>query len=147
MNDEKDPLDVDAAIERLNDALKLQFRSALALARAAGSITGFAYHGLALQLWEFASAELTDTRRLVEKIVALGGTPTTDVAAIEHRDSPEATVDWILETEAEALEALQDVIPTTGHTAESEALEHLMEHVILRKQSQVDTLLRAKANA
>ena len=143
--DKKDPLDVEAAIDRLNDALRLQFRSALGFARAAGAMTGFEYQGRAPQLWEYAELELADARRLVEKIVALGGEPTTKVADLKHRDAPEAMVDWLVETEAEALEALQDVIPTTGHTAESEALEHLMEHLILRKQSQVDTLLRAKS--
>jgi hypothetical protein len=49
-----------------------------------------------------------------------------------------------LNAEREALEAFQDVIPTTGHSAESEALEHRLEHLIMRKQEQVDTLQRAR---
>jgi hypothetical protein len=47
-----------------------------------------------------------------------------------------------MEVEA-AIEALQDVIPTTGQERRSEALEHRLEHIIMRKQEQVDALIRA----
>ena len=96
-----------------------------------------------MTLWEFARAELDDTRRLVEKIVALGGKPTTDVAPLEAHDELEAAVRWLTEVESEAVEALADVIPHTGNEGPGEALEHLLEHVIMRKQSQVDYLVRA----
>jgi hypothetical protein len=39
--------------------------------------------------------------------------------------------------------ALHAVIPHTGQEPRSEALEHRMEHLIMRKQEQVDTLRRA----
>ncbi|HEU4975941.1 MAG TPA: ferritin-like domain-containing protein [Baekduia sp.] len=142
--DDKDPLDVDAAIERLNAALRLQYRSALGYTVAAGSVTGFEHQGMADLLWRFAQAELEDARRIVEKVVTLGGEPATDPAPVELRDSPQGMVTWLIDVEREALQALQDVIPTTGHTADSEALEHRIEHVILRKQEQVDTLERAR---
>jgi bacterioferritin len=140
----KDPLDADAAIERLNAALRLQYRSVLGYTLAAGSVTGFEHLGVADLLWRFAQAELEDTRRIVEKIVTLGGEPVVDVAEVERHDAPEGMVAWLLESERETLEAFQDVIPTTGHTAESEALEHRLEHLIMRKQEQVDTLERAR---
>ena len=35
------------------------------------------------------------------------------------------------------------MIPETGKEGASEALEHLLEHLILRKQGQVDFLTRA----
>ena len=41
-------------------------------------------------------------------------------------------------------EALHAVIPHSGQEARSEALEHLMEHIIMRKQNQVDWLRRAR---
>src|SRR3954453_21855847 len=142
--EDKDPLDVDAALERLNVALRLQYRSMLGYAVAGGSVVGFEFQGLSNLLWRFAQAELEDTRRIVEKIVALGGRPTTETAEIEDHSSPEAAVAWIVECERETLEAFQDVIPSTGHTAESEALEHRLEHLIMRKQEQVDALERAR---
>jgi bacterioferritin (cytochrome b1) len=141
---EKDPLDVDAAIERLNHALAFQYRSVLGYTVASGSVTGFEHQGVANLLWRFAQAELDDTRRIVEKIVTLGGEPVVAPAEVSLHTSPEDMVGWLIEVEREALEAFQDVIPTTGHTADSEALEHRLEHLIMRKQEQVDALERAR---
>jgi bacterioferritin len=142
--EEKDPLDVDAAVQRLNSALRLQYRSVLGYTVAAGSVTGFEHQGMADLLWRFAEAELEDSRRIVEKIVTLGGEPTVEAAPVERHGSPDGMVQWLVEVERETLEAFQDVIPTTGHTADSEALEHRLEHLIMRKQEQVDTLERAR---
>jgi bacterioferritin (cytochrome b1) len=142
--DDKDPLDVEGAIERLNAALALQYRSVLGFTVAAGSVTGFEHQGIAELLWRFAQAELEDSRRIVEKIVTLGGEPVVAPAEVERHGSPQGMVDWLIEVEREALEAFQDVIPTTGHTADSEALEHRLEHLLMRKQEQVDALERAR---
>ena len=58
-------------------------------------------------------------------------------------EDPRAAIDWLLESEAEALQALQDAIEPTGREAASEAIEHRLEHIIMRKQEQLDVLLRA----
>jgi bacterioferritin len=142
--EEKDPLDVDAAVERLNAALRLQYRSVLGYTVAAGAVTGFEHQGMADLLWRFAQAELEDGRRIVEKIVTLGGEPTVEPAPVQLHGSPQGMVGWLIDVERETLEAFQDVIPTTGHTADSEALEHRLEHLIMRKQEQVDALQRAR---
>ena len=144
MSQSKDPLDVDAALERLNAALPLQLRSALAYTLAAGSMVGFQFAGLSRELWELARVELEDGRRLIEKIVTLGGEPAQAVAPVDMGGHPGRIVERLVGYEREALEALQDVIPTTGHTGDSEALEHRLEHMIMRKQEQVDYLLRAR---
>lgn len=141
---DKDPLDIDLALERLGVALPLQLRSAVAYTTAAGSLTGFQYLGLSDLLWRFAEAELTDVRHLVEKIVTLGGTPADHVTGFGLPQEPDEAVGRLIELEREAIEALQDTIPATGHTGDSEALEHRLEHIIMRKQEQVDTLLRAQ---
>ena len=135
-------MDVPAVVEGLNAVLARQHRSALAFSLVAGSLTGFEFRSLTGELVEFAHAELADARRLVEKIAALEGTPTTDVGALEHHDDPEAALRWLVEVETEAIEALKPVITSTGQEGRSEALEHRLEHVIMRKQEQVDTLLR-----
>ena len=140
---DKDPLDIDLALERLGVALPLQLRSAAAYTMAAGSITGFAYQGLADLLWRFAEADLADARRLVEKIVTLGGSPVDSVSGFDLPSGGDGIVARLVELEQEAIEALQDTIPATGHTGDSEALEHRLEHMIMRKQEQVDTLVRA----
>jgi bacterioferritin (cytochrome b1) len=144
--DEKDPLDVESALERLGIALPLQLRSAAAYTIASGAITGHAYLALTAQLWGFAQAELEDVRRLVEKVVTLGGRPPSRVPELDLPAEPEAVLARLVAFEHEAIESLQDVIPATGHTGESEALEHRLEHTIMRKQEQLDALQRARGS-
>ena len=91
-----------------------------------------------------ARAELADATRLVEKITALGGEPTTQVAPLSFNLDPAAALDRLVEAEGQALEALQAAIEPTGREAASEAVEHRLEHMIMRKQEQVDYLLRAR---
>jgi bacterioferritin (cytochrome b1) len=136
-------MDVGAVVDALNAALRLQYRSALAYTVVAGSLTGLRFAPLAPQLAAFAGAELEDARRIVEKIVTLEGTPVTQPAEVVcHPDGVEALA-WLLTIEEEAVEALQDCIPHTGQEGRSEALEHRLEHMIMRKQEQRDTVARA----
>jgi bacterioferritin (cytochrome b1) len=144
VNDPEETLDVEEAISRLNDALTLQYRSALQYMLSSGSLFGFEFQALGDRLWKFAKAELADARRLVEKIVALGGTPTTEMASVNWTGQPDAAVDRLIETEAETVETLQMAIEPTGREGRSEALEHMLEHVIMRKQDQIDFLVRAR---
>jgi bacterioferritin (cytochrome b1) len=139
----KDPMEVDQVVAALNAALRLQFRSALAYTLVAGRLTGFAYHGLAADMKAFAIADLEDARHLVEKVATLGGEAQVEVAPLEAHEDAESAVRWLIRAETEAIEALQDCIPFTGQEGRSEALEHRLEHVIMRKQEAVDLLIRA----
>jgi bacterioferritin (cytochrome b1) len=136
-------MDTEAQVAALNTALRLQQRSALQYALTAGTMTGFEYQGLSETLGSFASAELDDARHLIEKVTALGGSPTEEVAPLRYIQDPREAVEWLIESEGEALQALQDAIEPTGREAASEAIEHRLEHTIMRKQEQVDLLLRA----
>jgi bacterioferritin (cytochrome b1) len=142
--DQDETLDIEGAIERLNAALRLQNRSVLQYSLNSASLFGFEFQGLGDRLWEFADAELDDARQLVGKIVALGGDPTTDVAELKWTGDPSDAVDWLIESETEAVDTLQGAIEPTGREGRSEALEHLLEHMIMRKQNQVDFLVRAR---
>ena len=66
------------------------------------------------------------------------------MAELKWSGDPGDAVDWIVETEEETVEALQAAIEPTGREGRSEALEHMLEHIIMRKQNQVDFLLRAR---
>jgi len=138
-----DPMEVDAVVDGLNDALALQLRSALAYTITGGTLTGFALRGLAAEMRAFAHAELDDARHLVEKVATLGGAPAVGAAPVERHDDPADAVRWLIAAETECIEALHAVIPHTGQEGRSEALEHRLEHVIMRKQEQVDALIRA----
>jgi bacterioferritin (cytochrome b1) len=143
VGESEERLDVEGAIARLNDALTLQYRSVHQYMLSSASLFGFEFQSLGDRLWEYAKAELADNRKLVEKIVALGGEPTTQAAALEWTGDPDEAVRRLIEIESEAVETLQAAIEPTGREGRSEALEHMLEHVIMRKQDQIDFLVRA----
>jgi bacterioferritin (cytochrome b1) len=140
----EETLDTKGAIRRINEALRLQYRSALGYTVASASLFGFEFQSLGDRLWEYGKAELEDARMLVEKVVALGGEPNTTVAKLEWTGNPEKAINWLIAIEEEAIETLQAAIEPTGREGRSEALEHMLEHVIMRKQGQVDFLVRAR---
>jgi bacterioferritin (cytochrome b1) len=141
----EETLDEKLALERLNAALRLQFRSALQYSLTAASLLGFEAQGVSSELMRYGDDELADARRLIEKIVALGGSPGTEVAELRVDRKPEAAISWLIDCESETVEALQAAIEPTGREGRSEALEHLLEHLIMRKQRQIDFLERARA--
>lgn len=140
----KEPMNVDKVISLMNDAIPLQLRSAALFTWAAGASTGIEGQSLGHKLEEFGRYELDDGRRLIEKLTALGGDATTAIGSFDPVDASKQGVERIISYENEALEALHDVIPETGQEARSEALEHLLEHIIMRKQEQVDFLERTR---
>lgn len=142
-----EPIDIEAALAGLNRALALELRGAVELTLAAGGATGISYVGLAAQYRAWAADALGDANRLVDKIVALGGTPDPDVADPGFEAEPARMVELLLRSEEEAIEALREIIPATGSEGPGEALEHLLEHLILRKQDQADFLRRALAGS
>jgi bacterioferritin (cytochrome b1) len=143
MPEEEEKLDEKEAAKRLNAALELQYRSALQYSIVASSLSGIEAQALGSKLTEFGDAELADARRLIEKIVSFGGEPTTKVAELRFEQSVKKALKWLVKCEEATVEALQEAIEPTGREGRSEALEHLMEHLILRKQQQVDFLNRA----
>lgn len=145
MPDQEEQLDKGLAIDRLNAALELQYRSALQYSIVASSLLGLEAQALGSKLTSFGDEELNGVRRLVEKIVSFGGEPTTKVAALQVHQTVRDSLTWLIECEQKVVEALQDAIEPTGREGRSEALEHLLEHLIMRKQLQIDFLKRAVA--
>jgi bacterioferritin (cytochrome b1) len=143
MPDAEEKLDEKEAVKRLNTALELQYRSALQYSIVASSLSGIDAQALGSKLTEFGDAELSGVRRLIEKIVSFGGKPTTNVAALSFENGVKGAIRSLVKGEEAAVEALKESIEPTGRDGRSEALEHLMEHLILRKQQQVDFLNRA----
>jgi bacterioferritin (cytochrome b1) len=143
MPEEEEKLDEQEAVKRLTKALALQSRSALQYSIVASRLTGIEAQAIGSKLTEFGDSELADLRRLIEKIVSFKGEPTTEVAELSFDANARDALLRLAENEEAAVEALQEAIEPTGREGRSEALEHLMEHLILRKQHQVDFLSRA----
>jgi len=145
VSDEK--MQVEKVIALMNRAIPLQMRSPALYTWAAGTVTGVQFQGVGLKLERFGAAELDDARRLIEKIVALGGDPVSDMAAFDPFPITEEGLRTIIALEEETTEALREVIPASGQEARSEALEHLLEHIIMRKHDQIDFMRRVCRSA
>ena len=135
-----EPMDVEKVLAGLDTALCLQARSTIRMTLLAGSLRGLGALAARDRLREFALAESEDLARLTEKASALGGRPAAEVGRIAVDPDPEVSLPELLQAEQEAIAALHAVIPATGQESRSEALEHLLEHMIMRKQQQVDFL-------
>ena len=138
-----DKMNVDVVVKLLNEAIPLQFRSAAIYTWAAGAAVGVEFQSIGKTFEEFGHLELDDARRLIEKLAGLGGEATTEVASFNAVPT-EAGVPQIIEYENEALAAIHKIIAESGQEPRSEALEHLLEHIIMRKQQQVDFLERLR---
>jgi hypothetical protein len=135
-----DVMDVEAVREQLARAIAQQAGSLVTLALMAGALRGTAAAGLKDRLQTFAEAEVADTQRLVEKLTALSGRlQPCEVPAPPGPDLVPA-LQAFLEREEQVLTTLHAVIGPSGQEPPSEALEHLIEHVLLRKQQQIDFL-------
>ena len=143
MADQEERLDEELAIERLNEALVNQYRSALQYSITASSLVGIEAQALGGKLTEYGDEELSGARLLIEKIVSFGGAPRTEVAELEFRRGVDEALAWLIRCEEDGVEALQASIEPTGREGRSEALEHMLEHLIMRKQRQIDFLKRA----
>lgn len=142
---EHDRMDEAEVHRLLARALRLQCRSALLHAVAAGSVGGTAGLIATDLLAEFAALEIADVQRLADKLVALGGTVPGDMLDLPQLDGElDAVIEAIVAAEDETIAALHKVIEPSGQEPRSESLEHLMEHVMSRKQAQVDRLRRAR---
>ncbi|MDX6623897.1 MAG: Ferritin-like domain [Solirubrobacterales bacterium] len=145
MSEQEERLDADRAVELLNKALMDQYRSALQYSLVASSLVGIQGVGLGSHLKAFGDEELNAVRLLVEKIASLGGEPTVEVAPLRFQGEPAEALGWLAECEQQLVDSLQEAIEPTGREGRSEALEHMLEHLIMRKQHQIDFLQRALA--
>ena len=140
---EAEQLDTDNVLATLAEALRWQAQSILTMTQLAGTLRGLPGTAVKQQLREFVLAELEDTYLLMEKHSALGGDLTLDLPTIRVDRDPDKALDDLITLECRAVAALHAVIPHSGQEPRSEALEHRLEHVIMRKQQQVDYLWHA----
>jgi bacterioferritin (cytochrome b1) len=138
-----DTMDTEKVLETLQRALNLQAESILTMAMLSGTLRGVGGSAVKTSLRTFVLAELEDTYLLVEKMSALGGTPAMSARSIEISCEADDALGTLLEHEVETVAAMHAVIPHSGQEPRSEALEHLLEHIIMRKQQQIDFLWHA----
>jgi hypothetical protein len=138
-------MDLEKVHETLGNAISLQAQSVLTMAVMAGTVRGVGGAAIKQSLREFVLAELEDSYRLIEKLSALGGCVVIDTPVIEVSPDAGSALRSLLKHEEATVSALHGVIPHSGQEARSEALEHLLEHAIMRKQQQIDYLWHASS--
>ena len=138
-----EPMDVEKVLDGLDRVICLQAQSLLRLSLLAGSLRGLGAVALKARLGDLVLTETQSLVQLAEKASALGGRPVADVGRIEVDTDAGVALPALLQHEQQTIAAMHAVIPATGEEARSEALEHFMEHLILRKQQQVDFLWHA----
>jgi hypothetical protein len=133
-------MDVEAVNKQLSAAVSQQLGSLVSLTLLAGNLQGPLSLNLKDRLQAYAVAEVADTQLLVEKLAAVGGQLSPmEAPPVPSTDAGTALREF-LEREEQVMATLHAVIPSTGQEPRSEALEHLIEHVLMRKQQQVDYL-------
>ncbi len=135
-----DTMDVDNVHQSLDIAIHKQGESVLTMALMAGSLRGVEGAALKQSLRAFVLADLEDTYLLIEKMSALGGRPSMAAKQVSLPDDTAEAISALLDHEVDVVAALHAVIPHSGQEPRSEALEHLLEHIIMRKQQQIDYL-------
>ncbi len=138
-----DAMDTERVLDSLQHALDLQAESILTMSMMAGIMRGVGGAAVKQSLRTFVLAELEDTYLLVEKMSALGGTPSMTARSVEVSSKADDALGELLDHEVETVAALHGVIQYSGQEPRSEALEHLLEHFIMRKQQQIDFLWHA----
>ena len=139
--------DIKELREVLGEAVRLQCRSPLRFMLVAATMTGMESQAVTHRFTEYAANELDDAAKLIEKAFALGCVPELEVPPMQVEGDADSRLMAVLKSEEEVIAALHAVIPATGQEPWSEALEHLLEHLIMRKQNQLDFLLRARRQA
>ena len=141
----EETMDTEAQVKALNEALRLQHRSVLMYSVTAGSVVGLEYQAHAEKLSKHALSKLEDARQTGGEDHRAGRGADRGVGGVHLRARPrEGAGPADRAPRARRLEALQAAIEPTGREAASEAVEHHLEHMIMRKQEQVDYLLRAR---
>ncbi len=138
-----DAMDTERVLDSLQHALDLQAESILTMSMMAGIMRGVGGAAVKQSLRTFVLAELEDTYLLVEKMSALGGTPSMTARSVEVSSKADDALGELLDHEVDTVAALHGVIQYSGQEPRSEALEHLLEHFIMRKQQQIDFLWHA----
>jgi len=136
-------MDRNAVVAALNEALALEYAAVVQYAQCSYCVKGF--RRLAVAGWFFnqASKSLTHARMIGDKIVSLGGTPTTRVGTVKEARDLTSMVKLSLETERRSVQSYQAALTLA---AEDTALRVLLETRVEEEQVDVEELEKMLAD-
>jgi bacterioferritin len=130
-------MDRKAVIKALNDALALEYAAVVQYAQYSYCVKGFRRLAVAGWFFEQATTSLTHARMMGDKIVALGGIPTTQVGPVREAQDLTSMVKLSLEMERRSVESYQAALTLA---ADDTALRVLLETRIEAEQADVEEL-------
>lgn len=130
-------MDRKAVIKALNDALMLEYAAVVQYAQLSYCVKGFRRLAVADWFFEQANKSLTHARLIGDKIVALGGTPTTQVGPVGEAQDLTGMVKLSLEMERRSVESYEAALVLA---ADDVALRVLLESRIETEQADVEEL-------
>jgi bacterioferritin len=130
-------MDRKAVIEALNDALTLEYAAVVQYAQFSYCVKGFRRLAVADWFFEQATKSLTHARQVGDKIVALGGIPTTRVGPVREAQDLTGMVKLSLEMERRSAESYRAALALA---ADDTALRVLLESRVEAEQADVEEL-------
>ncbi len=130
-------MDQKAVIKALNDALALEYAAVVQYAQCSYCVKGFRRLAVAGWFFEQATESLTHARLVGDKIVALGGVPTTRIGPVQEAPDLLGMVKLSLEMERRSVESYQAALTLA---ADDTALRVLLESRIEAEQADVEEL-------
>ena len=133
-------LDTKKLLALLNDGLEMEYASYIQYVTQAALTTGPYAEPLIARFEEIASDEAEHAKILRQRIVALGGVPTTKVGDIQiHKDSLQA-IKINLKYERDTVKFYQSLLNQIPH--DEVILYEAVEHVLEDSQEHVEELQR-----
>ena len=130
-------MDRKAVIKTLNDALALEYAAVVQYAQFSYCVKGFRRLAVVDWFFEQATKSLTHARLIGDKIVALGGIPTTHVGPVGEAQDLTGMVKRSLEMERRSVESYQAALALA---ADDTALRVLLESRVEAEQADVEEL-------
>ncbi|SRR6266849_1380547 len=130
-------MDRKAVIQALNDAVALEYAAVVQYAQFSYCVKGFRRLAVAGWFFEQATKSLTHARQVGDKIVALGGIPTTQVGPVREAQDLTSMVRLSLEMEQRSVKSYQAALALA---ADDTALRVLLESRIEAEQADVEEL-------
>jgi len=134
-------------IKELNNALEIEHSAIIMYLHHAEFVKGLNAEPIIARLKEIASDEEKHRDMLRERIVVLGGIPSTKLSDLEikHSDNIKEMLRDELREEEEAVKLYQKIFSMVKDLENSETLYHAIYHLIQGEQEHVEELKRLLA--
>jgi bacterioferritin len=130
-------MDRKAVIKALNDVLVLEYAAVIQYAQFSYCVKGLRRRAVTDWFFEQATDSLTHARQLGDKIVALGGVPTTEIGPVQQAPDLVGMVKLALDGERRSVEAYKAALALA---ADDTALRVQLENQIQLEQESVEEL-------